>query len=117
MRDALDRIAAVPGVESAAIISQLPLSDPSSTLRFEIDGRPFGPDELATTAYRAISPSYFDVLKIALLRGRALTDADNESSQFVVVINDTMARRFFAERDPTASSVSAGCGRTKTGAG
>ena len=95
VRDALDRIAAVPGVESVATISQLPLGDPSSTLRFEIDGRSFGADELPQTSYRAISPSYFDVLRIPLMRGRALTAADHESSQHVLVINETMARRYF----------------------
>ncbi len=105
VRDALDRIATVPGVDAVATVSHLPLGDPSSTLRFEIEGRPFGADEVPTTAYRAISPSYFDVLKIPLLRGRALTDANNESSQYVVVINDTMARRFFADRDPIGQRI------------
>jgi putative ABC transport system permease protein len=105
VRDALDRIAAVPGVESVATISQLPLGDPSSTLRFEIDGRSSGPDELPQTSYRAISASYFDVLRIPLLRGRALAAVDHESSQYVLVINDSMARRYFGDRDPIGQRI------------
>src|SRR5262245_42403266 len=105
VRDALDRIAAVPGVDAVATVSQLPLGDASSLLRFEIDGRPFGPDEAASTAYRAISPGYFDLMRIPLLRGRALTDADTESSPFVVVINDAMAREFFAGGDPIGQRI------------
>ena len=105
VRDALDRIASVPGIESVAAISQLPMGDPSSNLRFEIDGQPFSAEGSPSTAYRAISRSYFDVMKIPLLRGRSITDADNESSQYVVVINDTMARRFFAGRDPIGQRI------------
>jgi putative ABC transport system permease protein len=97
---ALERVARVPGVESVAAVSQLPLGDPSSTLTFELEGHTVSPDDTASTAYRAVSWSYFHVMRIPLLRGRALDESDDESSTFVVLINDSMARRYFQDRDP-----------------
>jgi putative ABC transport system permease protein len=98
--DALDRISSVSGVDSAAAISQLPLGDPSSAERFEIDGRPLSPDELWSAAFRSVSASYFGVLRIPVARGRGLRDADRETAPFVIVINAAMANRYWPNQDP-----------------
>ena len=55
-------MAAVPGVEAAAAISQLPLGDPASGQPFTIEGRTFAPGERPSADYRAISPNYFPAL-------------------------------------------------------
>src|SRR6185295_8445473 len=48
----------------------------------------------------AVTPAYFDTLRIPILRGRAITAADNETSRHVVVVNETLARRFWPGEDP-----------------
>ena len=80
IRMALERLATMPGVESAAAISQLPLGDPSSTQPFEIEGRPVAPTDRPTAGYRAVSASYFGTLRIPLRRGRAFTEDDRQDS-------------------------------------
>ena len=72
VRSSLERMAAIPGVESVAAVSQLPLGDPSSGQRFEIEGRPVAPADRPSAAYRAVSANYFATLRIPLVRGRAL---------------------------------------------
>ena len=93
-------MAAVPGVESAAAISQLPLGDPASGQRFTIEGRDFAPDERPQMQYRAVSPSYFDTLRIPVRQGRGLSEDDRDGGAMVVVVNEAMARRFWPNEDP-----------------
>jgi putative ABC transport system permease protein len=100
IRDALDRLSSLPGVDSAAAISQLPLGDAASAERFEIDGRPLAPDAPPTAEYRAVSPSYFGVLRIPVARGRGLRDADRETAPLVLVVNAAMANRYWPNQDP-----------------
>jgi hypothetical protein len=52
-----------------------------------------------------VSPTYFDVLRIPMLRGRAFQDADAPASLPVAIINQTMARRFWPDRDPLGEQV------------
>ncbi|HVT57477.1 MAG TPA: ABC transporter permease [Thermoanaerobaculia bacterium] len=105
IHDALLRTGEVPGVEAAAAVSQLPLGDPSSLERFEIDGRPLAPDESPAAAFRAVSASYFSVLRIPIARGHGFTAADRENTPFVVVVNGAMARRFWPDRDPIGQRI------------
>ena len=100
IRSGLERLAAMPGVESAAAISQLPLGDPSSTQPFDIEGRAIAPADRPSPAYRAISSGYFRTLRIPLIRGRALTEDDREDSPLVVVVNEAAARAFWPDQDP-----------------
>jgi predicted permease len=96
---ALDRLARMSGVDAAAAISQLPLGDPASGQPFTIAGRTFAPGQRPNADYRAVSPSYFSAMRIALLRGRALSDDDRESTAMVVVVNEAMARTYWPNED------------------
>jgi putative ABC transport system permease protein len=100
IRDALARLSSLPGVESTAAISQLPLGDPSSAERFEIEGRPPVPGEPLSAAFRAVSASYFGTLRIPVKRGRGLSEADRATAPFVIVVNDAMVKRFWPHQDP-----------------
>jgi putative ABC transport system permease protein len=100
VRNALDRMAAIPGVDSVAAVSQLPLGDPSSTQAFNIEGRAIEPGERPTAGYRTISPNYFATLHIPMVRGRAFSDDDRATSPFVVIVNEAAARRFWPNADP-----------------
>ena len=100
IRAGLERLSAMPGVESAAAISQLPLGDPTSNQPVEIEGRTVAPADRPSAAYRTVSANYFRTLRISLLRGRALTDDDRQDSPLVVVVNDAAARAFWPNQDP-----------------
>ena len=73
IRSSLERMAAIPGVESVAAVSQLPLGDPSSTQLFDIEGQTATPADRPSAGYRAVSANYFATLRIPLVRGRALS--------------------------------------------
>jgi len=100
IRTGLERLAAMPGVESAAAISQLPLGDPSSTQPIDIEGRAIAPADRPSPAYRTISSGYFRTLRIPLIRGRALTEEDREDTPAVVIVNDAAAHAFWPGQDP-----------------
>lgn len=109
-RQALERIEALPGVTAAAMTCSLPL-EPSFGLGFVIEGRPLtdGPSH-GGAAWRYMSPHYFDVFKVPLLRGRFFTDRDHGTAAGVVVINESMAKRFWPKDDPVGQRITIGRG-------
>jgi putative ABC transport system permease protein len=95
-----ERAASAPGVRSAAVASTLPMSGSNLGAGFTVDGRPLNnPAERPTAAGFAISPDYFTTMGIPLVRGRAFTARDDADAAPVAIINETMARRFFADED------------------
>jgi predicted permease len=95
LRSAVERVNATPGVKSAAIASNFPLGGGFARTVF-----PEGQDE--STGYRGmltqlddVSPSYFDTLRISLLKGRVFTDSDRATTTSVAVINQAMANHFW----------------------
>ncbi len=103
-RQALEQVKALPGVESAALIDWLPMSQERSdnpSRGFTIAGRPAAlGGEKPNAFYSAISPDYFQVMQIPLLKGRSPVEQDSYSTPWVVVINDAMARKFWPNQDP-----------------
>ncbi|HEV2417081.1 MAG TPA: ABC transporter permease [Terriglobia bacterium] len=99
-RSLLSDIDALPGVTSGAAISPLPLSGNSQGANFEIQGQPLTIKERPNANLRVITPDYFRVMRIPLLRGRAFTQEDGATSQPVVIINQTLARKFFGNENP-----------------
>ena len=106
----LERVKGIPGVTSAAGISRPPLNSGGIQMPFLIEGRPApppsaapggGPQQQAQTAdYFSITPNYFETMKIPVLRGRDISAQDRAASSLVIIINQTMARRFFANEEP-----------------
>ncbi len=100
VRRLIEQLASLPNVPQAAISAGLPFSDISDA-GIRIDGRPISEPDSGTTAnYYRVTPLYFRAMGIPLIRGRLFTQDDNASTQPVVLINETMARRFFPEGDP-----------------
>jgi macrolide transport system ATP-binding/permease protein len=93
----LRRVAALPGVESAAVTGRPPLQ-PGNTVWIRIAGRPYN-GEHNEVFYREISPAYLSTLKARLARGRYFTAQDDASRPRVVMINQALARRYFANDD------------------
>lgn len=104
---ALKRIEALPGVQAAGAATSLPLTANSLARRFTIDGRsPASPNERLSANYGAISPEYFRAMGIRLISGRAFTDQDRDKSQQVIIINESMRRRFWPNEDPIGKHIS-----------
>jgi putative ABC transport system permease protein len=100
-QQALERIKALPGVVSAGAIQDLPLGQNTMSFPFTIEGRPsVSAASRPLAAYRAVTEGYFRTMGIPLVAGRAFTPNDNLQTVPVVIINQTMARRFFANEDP-----------------
>jgi putative ABC transport system permease protein len=98
-RDLLDRVKTLPGVLSAGAVTDLPLSGPGSSTSFSVKGRPSeGRNPL--TEYRVITPDYFRAMDIPLVSGRAFNETDDEKNRGVIIINETLARRFFPNQNP-----------------
>jgi putative ABC transport system permease protein len=97
----LERLRALPGVHAAGAASFLPVSGGGSILHFNIQGRPpQSPAEYVMANYRVVDSGYLKVLQIPLLEGRWIADSDREGSVPVVVINRSMARKFFPNQSP-----------------
>lgn len=107
-RDALTRLRALPGIESAAVAASLPMiGSPRGGTSFHELGTPERPaSERPRTVVRMVGPGYFRVLRIPVLRGREFTDADNESPMDGFVVNATFARTYLSGRDPLTTSIS-----------
>jgi putative ABC transport system permease protein len=98
----LERVRALPGVESAAVVLMRPLSgtvgwDPP----FAIEGQ--SPEEQTANPYanyEAISPGYFRTMGIGLLRGRDFTDEDRGDGALVCIVNELMAEKYWPGQDP-----------------
>lgn len=113
-RRALREIRSVPGVLSASVISDLPLTGEYPTNSFEIEG---GSSEPGSAAFHAVSPDYFRTMKIPLVQGRLPSENDMETALNVVVVNRSLARRYWKGAEPLgkvlvlARSVRAGSSR------
>ncbi len=95
-RQTLERMNALPGAQEAAVAVPLPLSDSYINLAFEIEGRPpRAKSDSPTADYVAISPNYFHVMQVPLLRGREFSDADSESGPKVCAISSSLAQQLF----------------------
>jgi predicted permease len=97
--------AALPGVESAAFSLLLPLTDRSWEVRLHPAGVPVDDATADSVLYNIVSSNYFDTLGLTLLRGRTFTDADRSGSAPVVVIDDTLAQRYWPGRDPIGQQI------------
>jgi predicted permease len=98
VRTGVERVSAIPGVISAAATRTLPLESDWRTSIRVVGRQPDSSPPIAS--YRIISPGYFDVLNIPVLRGRDLTDRDGTEAPPVAIINQAMARRYWAGGDP-----------------
>jgi putative ABC transport system permease protein len=100
---AIADLGTVPGVAAAGAISHLPLGGGASTQPFVIEARDVAAGDAPSADYRVISPGYFATMGIAIREGRAFTDGDRETSERVVIVNETMARRFWGGASPIGS--------------
>jgi len=111
----LDRVRAIPGVLSAAAVNRPPLSSGGIQMPFLIEGKPAPPPSASsdggsqeqgqTANYFSISPNFFGTMKIPILKGRDFNAQDTASNTLVIIITQTMARRFFANEEPIGKRI------------
>jgi putative ABC transport system permease protein len=111
VRNGIDRLQAMPGVESASATCCVPLTG-GYGLPFIIAGRPLEGQGAfhGGGSWTTISPGYFEVFRIPVKRGRSFTDRDDASTQPVVIINEAFAKQYFKDQDPLTQRLTIGKG-------
>ncbi len=95
-RQVADRIATLPGVRAVGAVNALPLTGLGVGSNFAVEGRPApGAGQRPLALLRSVSPAYFGAMGIPLVAGRALADSDTAQAAAVIVVNQTLARRFW----------------------
>lgn len=96
----IERLAAVPGVRGAAYSQPGLLFNSISSTSIYVQGQSSGPDAARTMYRLVVSPSFFDVYRVPIVRGRALTDRDTQGAPRVALVNETAARMYFETANP-----------------
>lgn len=105
----LERVRAVPGVESASLGRFVPLGlSGSSTTTIQVDGYQPAPDESPFVYYNHVGPDYFRTMGIPILSGREFTTADRADAQAVCIVSEATKRRYFGGADPIGRTLKIG---------
>jgi putative ABC transport system permease protein len=97
----VERIRALPGVEAAALGSNIPFDDNEWDSSFHLTGTPpYPPGERPEAEINVVTPDYFRVMGMPLLRGRAFTADDRANQRHSVIIDETLAQKYFPGKDP-----------------
>jgi len=105
-RQALEKIKTIPSVESAGVVSYMPMTGAARYVFFCPEGQVcqgIGKDPLISM--KQISEGYFAAMGIPLLRGRVFTNADIDGAPQVAIINQTVAEKYFADQDPIGKTL------------
>jgi putative ABC transport system permease protein len=100
VREILRRVSALPGVEMAGLTTDLPVTHTAFRLAATVEDHPVESSEDITMELSAVTPDYFKVMQVPLVRGRFITENDGPNKDQVVLIDETMARRFWPNQDP-----------------
>jgi putative ABC transport system permease protein len=101
----LERVSNLPGVESAGLVSHLPIEERGYNGNVSVEGKTYPPNESPLIEYRTVSSDYFQTAGIPLLRGRLFNKQEGDDKQPVVVINDAMAQQIWPGEDSIGKRV------------
>lgn len=108
----LERVRGLPGVRAAAIAGQIPLGGNMDRWGFHVEGRRLAnPAEAPSVERYSVTPEYFRVMSIRLVRGRPFTAADRAGVERVMIVGETTARELWPGQDPLGRRVRLGDGR------
>jgi predicted permease len=103
----LDEVQALPGVEAVGATSELPLTETLDYSQpFVIDDRAAVDNEELRAFFRHVTPGFFAAMRTPILEGRGLEESDRLDGRGVVVINETLARRYWPDRSPVGQQLS-----------
>ncbi len=101
LHQAMDSLSSLPGVQSVAVVSSLPLSGLSVGTNISVVGRPAQPpDQRPMILVRYVSGSYFSTMQIPLVAGRTFNDGDSPQATPVLIVNQALVRRYFPNESP-----------------
>jgi len=101
VQDLTSRLSALPGVRLAGAVNGLPLTGLGNGVPFAVEGQPAPqPSQWPVAVLRSVTPDYFRTLAIPLVAGRAFTPSDDAQAPPVIVVNQTLARRFWPASNP-----------------
>jgi putative ABC transport system permease protein len=106
VREALRRVRAIPGVEFAAITTDLPVTRSSRPRVVNIEDRPDESGKGLFVEVTSATPEYFKVLQASLVGGRYFTEADDTGKQPVAIVDESTARTYWPDRDPIGRRLS-----------
>jgi predicted permease len=108
-RRLVERVRAIPGVESVGAVTPLPLSENGYSFSFTVVGQPpLPPGQGQSASARLVTPEYFRAQRIPLRAGRVFTDADKAGAPGAIVVNEAFARHFFPGVEPIGQRLSLG---------
>src|SRR5229473_180152 len=99
-RDVIRRVATIPGIDRAAMTSDLPGARPTTTATLVIEDRAADSSQRLTAEVIRVSPDYFMLMQSPLIRGRFFLESDETGKQEVAIIDETTARRYWSGIDP-----------------
>jgi putative ABC transport system permease protein len=102
-RNLFAKLEAIPGVQLVGGIDYLPLSNSESLGMFQVDGYPNDKDQMAEG--RSVTPQYFSAMNIPLVAGRFFSGEDYSGHAHTIIINQSFAKRYFANRNPIGGRV------------
>lgn len=116
-QEVVRRVRAIAGVQAAAVGDQttLPMNDQRFQLRFSIEGQAADSERAPVAEISSISTGFFDVLKTPMVRGRDFTEADDSKGQPVALVNEALARKYWAASDVVGQHIRLGTGRRADG--
>ena len=107
-RQLLDRVRALPGVERAGVMRSLPLSDEIGDWGLDVEGFEETPDNRAKGDWQIASDGALEALGERLVRGRTFSATDSADAEPVALVNETLAARYFAGREPVGGRIRMG---------
>lgn len=108
-RDLQAEVGNIPGVVGVSAISQLPIGGGMAGRGFVIEGRPDpGTENQPGASYGIICPNYFQTMGIPMLSGREFTEADSQEAPGVIVMNESLAKRYWPDEDPLGKRIKIG---------
>ncbi|KPK81234.1 MAG: hypothetical protein AMS25_07460, partial [Gemmatimonas sp. SM23_52] len=101
-----ENVRAIPGVESVALINQLPIRDPGNNIRvWDEQNPPVDPGDVRSAYIRAVFPGYFETMGIPMLSGRGIEETDVNEAPAVLVVSRTVADSILPGKDPLGQRV------------
>ncbi len=101
----LEELRRQPGMQEVALTSSLPFASGNLSYGVLMNGQEQGRPGMPGANFRSVSPDYFRVLGIPLLKGREFSSADHERAPMVIVINETMAKRYWPDANPIGQRI------------
>jgi putative ABC transport system permease protein len=95
--DSIERVRAIPGVESAALVRAVPLSGNGSETAIVVEGQQAAKGSEPVARYHFVTPGYFKTMKIGVRRGRDFGETDDLGSPYVAIVNQTFARNIWSD--------------------